>query len=68
VLINGALLPASVARQGDGPIQPYADLPRELASGELWLASLHEEGFDSRYFGPVQRAALSCVAEPVWTW
>jgi conjugative transfer signal peptidase TraF len=70
VLINGKALPSSVARESEGAKHalPYPLLPRELEADELWVASEHEAGFDSRYFGPVARSALSCVAEPVWTW
>jgi conjugative transfer signal peptidase TraF len=70
VKVDGVPVPKSVAHAQDGlghalPSPPY---PVTLRSDEVWLASTHSEGFDSRYFGAVNRAALSCVAEPVWTW
>lgn len=70
VRINGALVPHSKAERFDanGEPLPRPTLPIVLAAGDVWLASEHERGFDSRYFGPVRSEALSCVGEPLWTW
>lgn len=40
---------------------------RRLVAGEYLLISPAETGFDSRYFGPVRRAALIGRARPLWT-
>jgi conjugative transfer signal peptidase TraF len=69
VLVNGEVLADSVALELDsyGNPLPHANYPVVLGQGEVWLSSEHARGFDSRYFGPVRVAALSCVGEPVWT-
>lgn len=69
VRVNGRLLPASQAVEHDrhGRPLPHPTYPRRLAHGEVWLTSEHPRGFDSRYFGPVQRRALTCVGGPLWT-
>lgn len=68
VAVNGTPLPGSrrLARDSQGRALPRPSLPVRLGETEFWLAS-SEGGFDSRYFGPVHRAALSCIAEPLWT-
>jgi conjugative transfer signal peptidase TraF len=69
VRVNGRLLPASQAADHDrhGRALPHPAYPRRLARGEVWLTSEHPRGFDSRYFGPVKRDALTCVGGPLWT-
>ena len=39
--------------------------PVTLRPGEYWLVSDPERGFDSRYFGPVRREAVTHRARPV---
>jgi conjugative transfer signal peptidase TraF len=70
VAINGVTLPNSVSTERDsaGRRLPRPLYPVVLRSDEVWLASEHPQGFDSRYFGPVRIAALTCVGEPLWTW
>ena len=69
VQINGTSLERSTALLADdhGHPLPRPPYPLVLAPGTVWLSSTHERGFDSRYFGPVSLAALSCVAAPLWT-
>lgn len=69
VHVDGVRVPRSVAhvRDGLGHALPSPSYPVRLEPDEVWLASTHSEGFDSRYFGAVNRAALSCVAEALWT-
>lgn len=69
VFINGHPLPHSAIREADslGQRLPRPSYPLTLAAGEVWLASQHEHGFDSRYFGPVRTAALTCEGRPLWT-
>jgi conjugative transfer signal peptidase TraF len=45
---------------------PHLSFPQLVGEGQLWLGSDHNRGFDSRYFGPVARRAITCVAEAVW--
>lgn len=70
VRVNGEMLPMSAPAAADstGRKLPRAASAVRLERAELWLRSEHPHGFDSRYFGPVSVAALTCVAEPVWTW
>lgn len=69
VLVNGKALPNSVRKPVDlaGEPLPSPAVPSSVPVGHIWLASTHPDGFDSRYMGPVDVRALSCVAEPVWT-
>ena len=69
VLVNGRALPSSVALRVDrqGNALPAPLYPQQLGPSEVWLASEHPRGFDSRYFGPVRVEALTCVGEPLWT-
>lgn len=39
---------------------------RKLNSDEYWLTSNKERGFDSRYFGPVNRRAIKAKASPLF--
>lgn len=50
-----------------GNALPRPTWPVTLDNDEVWLTSEHARGFDSRYFGPVNTTALTCVGEPVWT-
>lgn len=44
-----------------------ATFPSGVPEGAAWLHGDHVRSFDSRYFGPVDRRALSCRAEAIWT-
>lgn len=70
IKVNGVPLPMSTALEHDsaGARLPRPSLPRLLRKGEVWLTSEHERGFDSRYFGAVSVAALSCRGELWWRW
>lgn len=61
----------ATVRTHDGalrPMQAWTDC-RRLLDGELFLlSSTNPASFDSRYFGPVDAAAVLGVAYPVWTW
>jgi type IV secretory pathway protease TraF len=40
-----------------------------LAAGEVLLMSDYSPlSFDGRYFGPIPRAQIQGVVQPVWTW
>ena len=70
VTVNGVPLASSAALAvtSRGVVLPKPTYPMVLGADEVWLSSEHERGFDSRYFGPVKRAALSCRAELLWQW
>ena len=51
-------------------LSPYGDgrvaTPITLPPGQYWLVSDPERGFDSRYFGPVNRSVFTHRANPVF--
>ncbi|MDA8020299.1 MAG: conjugative transfer signal peptidase TraF [Thermoanaerobaculia bacterium] len=71
VAINGVEIPDSRRAALDSrgrwldrvPIGEYA-----LGTSELWLGSLHEKGWDSRYWGPIRQEATLAIAVPEWLW
>jgi conjugative transfer signal peptidase TraF len=72
IRVNGRSLPLSIARSVDSAGRP---LPRpdhthlSLAASQLWVMSdTNERSFDSRYFGPIDRAWVKDVVRPVLTW
>ncbi|MDB4987420.1 MAG: conjugative transfer signal peptidase TraF [Myxococcaceae bacterium] len=70
VEINGQLLPNSIALERDrhGLELPQPPYPVVLGEDEVWLASSHPRGFDSRYYGAVKRSALGCRTRLLWAW
>ncbi|MFT3819576.1 MAG: S26 family signal peptidase [Rubrivivax sp.] len=64
-------VPVALARDADGlgrslPLWSHC---RALRAGELFLLSTtNPASFDSRYFGPVDAAAVLGRAQPMWTW
>ncbi|MDR1510440.1 MAG: S26 family signal peptidase [Synergistaceae bacterium] len=48
-----------------GPLSAWPT-PITLKPGQYWLVSDPERGFDSRYFGPVDRKAFTHRAKPVF--
>ncbi len=62
-----APLPMRVASQdGEGRALKAFPTPVTLASGDYWLISDPNRGFDSRYFGPIRRRAITHRACPVF--
>ncbi|GAC1648744.1 MAG: S26 family signal peptidase [Gemmatimonadaceae bacterium] len=50
------------------PLQAMPPGSYHVAHGELWLVSSYSaHSFDSRYFGPVARAAVYGLLYPIWT-
>lgn len=72
VRINGRTLPLSAFRKTDGAGRPMPQLgrgERQLRDSELWVMSdTNDRSFDSRYFGPIDRAWVKEVLVPVLTW
>ncbi len=64
-------VPVALAREADGlgrglPLWSHC---RALRAGELFLLSATNlASFDSRYFGPIDTAAVLGRAQPMWTW
>ncbi|KAF1043308.1 S26 family signal peptidase [Xylophilus sp.] len=64
-------VPVALAREADGlgrglPLWSHC---RALRDGELFLLSAtNPASFDSRYFGPIDAAAVLGRAQPMWTW
>jgi conjugative transfer signal peptidase TraF len=64
-------VPVALARTADGlgrslPLWSHC---RALRAGELFLLSAtNPASFDSRYFGPIDTAAVLGRAQPMWTW
>jgi conjugative transfer signal peptidase TraF len=71
ILINGEPVANSTTATVDSrgrelPHHPWGE--HQLRRGELWLFSPHlRNAYDSRYFGPVQRAQVISVLQPIWT-
>jgi len=64
-------VPVALAREADGlgrglPVWSHC---RALRVGELFLLSAtNPASFDSRYFGPIDAAAVLGRAQPMWIW
>ena len=68
VTINGRL--AAVARIADGsgrPLMRWTGCMR-LRATQIFVLSTRPEGFDSRYFGPVDRRHILGTAKHVFHW
>lgn len=64
-------VPVAHAREADtlGRVLPLWSHCRALRDGELFLLSAtNSASFDSRYFGPIDAAAVLGRAQPMWTW
>lgn len=72
VRVQGQLLPLSAPLAFDATGRPMprpSPAPSQLASTQLWVMSdTNPRSFDSRYFGPIERAWVMEVLEPVLTW
>ncbi len=64
-------VPVALAREADGLGRGLLQWShcRALRAGELFLLSAtNPASFDSRYFGPIDTAAVLGRAQPMWTW
>lgn len=71
VRIDGRFVPLSAPMwaDGGGRTLPRYVQDRVLNSSELMLMSdISPVSFDARYFGPVDRAQVQAVIEPLFTW
>lgn len=65
VLINGRLRASAAHQDAAHRLLPAWQGCRTLEPDEVFLLSQSNDGFDSRYFGPIRRGALIGVAIPL---
>ncbi|GHV40741.1 hypothetical protein FACS1894187_21930 [Synergistales bacterium] len=65
--INGHCQSITVSSQDSrgGELFPYPT-PLVISNDNFWLVSDPAQGFDSRYFGPINRSAFTHVARPIF--
>jgi type IV secretory pathway protease TraF len=65
--VNGRPAPMIISPEDSrgGKLLPYPT-PLILPQDCYWLVSVPDEGFDSRYFGPIQRSAFTHKAFQVF--
>ena len=65
--VNGEAAKITIAVHDSygGELSAYPT-PIMLLSGQYWLVSDPERGFDSRYFGPVNKSAFTHRAKPIF--
>ena len=69
VFIDGFLVAQSLRDDSTGRPLPHWNACRMLKAQEVFLLSSYSPfSFDSRYFGPVERASVMGRAVPLWTW
>lgn len=69
IMIDGAPVGRALARDGAGRALEQWTQCRSLQDDELFLLGDNSPAsFDSRYFGPVNLAAVVGEAIPLWTW
>jgi conjugative transfer signal peptidase TraF len=69
VFIAGQRVAQALQEDTRGRPLPQWNACRKLKAQELFLLSSYSPfSFDSRYFGPVKRAAVIGQAIPLWTW
>jgi len=68
--VNGLPIRNSAQLAQDSRGRPLPAVPAgryRVQPGELWLVSAHNpRSFDSRYFGPVDAAAVRSTVKPLW--
>lgn len=67
LVINGRVIAAIRSNDNQGRPLPHPELCRLLAEGELFVATSHENSFDSRHFGPIASAQLRGRLSPIFT-
>lgn len=69
VSIDGIPLARALTHDREQRALPIWEHCRALGDDELFVFNPQRAGsFDSRYFGPLRRADLRGVAQPLWTW
>jgi conjugative transfer signal peptidase TraF len=67
VSINGATVSVAQLHDIRGLKLPEWSGCRTLKSYEVFLLTDHPKSYDGRYFGPVDRSAITGIAHPLWT-
>jgi conjugative transfer signal peptidase TraF len=72
IAIDGAPLANSMALPTDTAGRPLTAMPPgryPVAPDTVWIVAGHDpRSFDSRYFGPVHRSAITATAHPILAW
>lgn len=66
VFVNGRRVATALAEDGDHRPMPAWSGCRTLGAAEVFVLQDHPRSFDSRYFGPVDEAAILGTATPLW--
>jgi len=67
IFINGAAVSVAQLHDIHGLKLPEWSGCRTLKPDEVFLLTDHPKSFDGRYFGPIDRSAITGIAHPVWT-
>jgi conjugative transfer signal peptidase TraF len=67
LVINDRVITAIRSHDSQGRPLPHPELCRSLAEGELFVATSHENSFDSRHFGPIASSQLRGTLTPILT-
>lgn len=73
IWINNHLLPHSKVLTQDEQGRPLAsqvfNIRKKLTANQFWLyGTASPKSWDSRYYGPIEYAAVRTVMVPVWIW
>lgn len=67
IFINSATVSVAQLHDIRGLKLPEWSGCRTLKPDEFFLLTDHPKSFDGRYFGPVDRSAITGIAHPLWT-
>lgn len=67
ILINGEAVSVAQLHDMRGLKLPEWSGCRTLKRDEVFLLTDHPKSFDGRYFGSVDRSAITGIAHPLWT-
>lgn len=67
---NGLKIPLSKIHKADskGSAVAQVNYPLIVPERSVWLSSRHNQGYDSRYFGPIPNSAVIGKAVLLWAW
>lgn len=67
IWVNGEAVAVAQSHDIRGLKLPEWSGCRTLRPDEVFLLTDHPKSFDGRYFGPVDRSAITGIAHPLWT-
>lgn len=67
ISINGKAVSVAQLHDNRGLKLPEWSGCRTLKPDEIFLLTDHPKSYDGRYFGPVDRSAITGIAHPLWT-